>query len=185
MLTILPMTQDMVPLYNQMDNRYLVGEMVTVRVNRSGFSLEYAPLSKAQWHTYPPEGLFAPQELLNRPEAACFFAFLGREPVGQAVAARHGNNLAKVWDIRVDVRSRRKSVGRTLLDACRNWAVEQGLGGLILEIQDTNPGACQFAQSCGFLLGGVYRMLYAALPQQAQRPPALRDSALFFYRLFD
>ena len=90
-----------------------------------------------------------------------------------------------LWDLRVDVRSRRKGVGRTLLEASRSWALHLGLKGIMVETQDGNPVACQFYQSSGFVLGGVDRMLYAAIPQQAQKPPALRDSALFFYLLFD
>jgi len=185
MLTILPLSEAMIPLYNQIDNRYLVGELAAVRVARSGFSLEYMPLSKAEWRTYSSDSLFTPQELLKRKDAVCFFAFLDGQPVGQAVVAQHWNNLAVLWDIRVDVRSRRKGVGRTLLEACRSWALHLGLKGIMVETQDGNPVACQFYQSSGFVLGGVDRMLYAATPQQAQKPPALRDSALFFYLLFD
>lgn len=185
MLTILPLSEATIPLYNQIDNRYLVGELAAVRVARSGFSLEYMPLSKAEWRTYPPESLFAPQELLKRKDAICFFAFWEGKPVGQAVIARHVHNLAMLRDIRVDVRTRRKGVGRALLETCKSWAVHQGLKGIMVETQDGNPVACQFYQSCGFVLGGVDRMLYAATLQQAQKPPALRDSALFFYLMFD
>jgi streptothricin acetyltransferase len=185
MLTILPLSEAAISLYNQIDNRYLVGELAAVRVTRSGFSLEYMPLNKAEWHTYPPESLFSPAELLRRKDAICFFAFLDNQPVGQAITARHWNNLAMLWDIRVDVRSRRKGVGKALLDACRSWAQHQGLKGIMVETQDSNPAACQFYQSSGFLLGGVDRMLYAAIPEQSAKPPKLRDSALFFYQLFD
>ncbi len=185
MLTILPLNEATTSLYNQIDNRYLVGELAAVRVARSGFSLDYMPLGKAEWRSYPPESLFTPQELLKRKDAVCFFAYLDGQPVGQAVAAHHWNNLAMLWDIRVDVRRRRNGVGRALLEASKSWAVQHGLKGLMVETQDGNPVACQFYQSCGFVLGGVDRMLYAATPQQAQKPPALRDSALFFYQLFD
>ena len=185
MLTILPLSEDSIPLYNQIDNRYLVGELATVRVTRSGFSLDYMLLNKAEWHTYPPESLFTPQELLKRKDAVCFFAFLDGQPAGQVVAAHHWNHLAMLWDIRVDARFRRKGVGRALLDACHSWASHHGLKGLMAETQDANPAACQFYQSNGFVLGGVDRMLYAATPKQAQKPPALRDCALFFYLLFD
>ncbi len=185
MLTILPLNETLISLYNQIENRYLVGELAAVRVTRSGFSLEYMPLNKAEWRTYPPVSLFTPQELLKRKDAVCFFAFLDGQLAGQAVASHHWNNLAMLWDIRVNVHSRRKGVGRALLEACRSWALPRGLKGLMAETQDANPAACQFYQSCGFVLGGVDRMLYAAIPQQAQKPPALRDSALFFYLLFD
>ncbi len=185
MLTILPMNEATAPLYNQIDNRYLVGELVSVRVTRSGFALEYVPMNKAEWRTYPPDSLFTAGELLKRKDAACFFAFLDGQPVGQAVAARHWNNLAMLWDIRVDAHARRKGTGRALLEACVSWAHHQNLKGLMAETQDANPVACQFYQNCGFVLGGVDRMLYSATPEQMQKPPAMRDCALFFYLLFD
>ncbi len=185
MLTILPLSETTIPLYNQFDNRYLVGELAAVRVTRSGFSLDYMPLGKAEWRNYPQESLFTPQELLKRNDVVCFIAHQDGKPAGQAVAAHHWNNLAMLWDIRVDVRCRRKGVGRGLLDTCIGWAKERGLKGIMVETQNGNPAACQFYQSCGFVLGGVDRMLYSATAQQAQKPPALRDSALFFYLMFD
>ncbi len=185
MLLIQPMEQTTAALYNQVDNRYLVGEMAAVRVARSGFTLEFAPLNKAEWHFNPLGAPFDSSELVDRKDAVCFFAFLDGQLAGQAVVSRHFHQLAMLWDIRVDVRSRRNGVGRMLIQACRDWAVLLGLKGIMVETRDTNPAACQFFQSCGFILGGVDRMLYAADAEQMQKPPAMRDCALFFYSSFE
>ena len=185
MLNIVPMNQDGVSFYNQIDNRYLVSELVSVKVGRKGFSLDYAPLPKGEWREYPPNTRFTAEELCRGNEAQCLFAFLDGKLAGQAVVMENWNHLALIDDLRVDVRMRRQGVGRALMDACRAWAKGRGLRGVTLETQDTNPAACQFYESCGLLLGGVDRMLYYAFPEQMQKPPALRESALFFYQFFD
>jgi len=184
MLSILPLTMPLLPYLDQADGRYLVGEMVSLKVSRLGFGLEYTPLNKAQWRIWRPVSLFQPEELTQRQDVACFLAFVEGQLAGQAMVMQHFNRLAMVFDIRVQVGLRRGGVGEELIAACRDWALRQGLGGLVAETSDTNPGACQFFEKCGFRLGGVDRMRYAALPDQNTKPPALRDCALTFYQLF-
>ena len=181
MLTIVPVSGETLGLYNQIENRYLVSELATVRVTRSGFSLEYTVLPQAQWRDYPDDEVFTASELLKRRDAECLFAFLDGVPVGQAVIVKNWNNLAMLWDLRVDTHHRRKGIGRELLAVCRDWAKSQGLQGIMLETQDTNPSACQFYQNNGFVLGGVDRLLYGAMPHQVGKPMAFRETALFFY----
>lgn len=184
MLTIAPINQESLSCFNQIDNRYLVSEMATVRITRTGFSLDYTPLPKAEWRTYTEDSVFTAEELFKRKDATCLFAFSDNQLVGQAVVVKNWNDLAMVWDLRVDAHMRRKGVGRELLAACEDWAKSQGLQGLMLETQDTNPSACQFYERYGFVLGGVDRMLYGGLPHQIGKPMAFRETALFFYRMF-
>lgn len=184
MLSILPLTTQLLPYLNQIDSRYLVGEMVSLKVSRQGFTLEYMPQNKAQWHVWQAVQFFDPEELMERKDVACFLAFVDGQLAGQAMVMQHFNRLAMVYDVQVDVGLRRSGVGSELLAACRDWARRQGLGGLIAETTDSNPGACQFFERCGYRLGGVDRMRYAALPEQSTRPSALRDCALTFYQLF-
>ena len=185
MLSILPVTAALLPYLDQVDSRYLVGELVTLKVSRFGFSLDYSALSKADWRLWQPQPLFDPGELPHREDVGCFLAFRDGQNAGQAQVMRHFNRLAMVYDIRVDVRLRRQGIGAALMEACRDWARQKALGGLMAETRDTNPGACQFLEKCQFRLGGVDRMRYAALSEQSQKPPALRDSALTFYHLFE
>jgi streptothricin acetyltransferase len=185
MLTVILMNESTVSLYNQTNNRYAAGELVSVLLTDSGFSLEYLPLKEAEWHAYPPDSLCTARQLLKKKGAVCFFAFMDGQPVGQAIALRNWNQLALLWDIRVDAHCRRKGVGRALLSACAGWARQQGLKGLVAETQDVNPTACRFYQSNGFVLGGVDRMLYAATPQTIKSSQTAQESALFFYLLFD
>ena len=48
----------------------------------------------------------------------------------------------------------------------------------------SKPIACQFFEYCGFVLGGVDRLLHAADPEQAKRLPAMRESVLVFLQVF-
>lgn len=184
MLSILPLTPPLLPYLDQVDSRYLVGELVALKVSRQGFGLEYNPVNKAQWHVWQPAPLFYPEDLVQRDDVVCFLAFRDGQLAGQAMVMQHFNRLAMIFDIRVDVAMRREGIGEELVAACRDWAKRQGLGGLAAETSDTNPGACQFFEKCGLRLGGVDRMRYGALPEQSIRPPALRDCALTFYQLF-
>ena len=184
MISIRPIQPDTAALLDQIDNRYTARETVSAQYDDAGFTLAYAPLPKPVQRTYPPGGVFTAQELLRRKDAECFFAWADDKPVGQAVVATHWTKLAMLYDIRVDESARGAGVGRALIDACVRWAKEQGLKGLIAETQAQNPSACRFYQHIGFVLGGVDRLLYAAIP----RPPASAreplDYALFFYLLF-
>lgn len=184
MLNIVPMKSGLEGFYNQIDNRYLVGEVVSVKVGRMGFSLSYAALPKAQWQKYPPNDRFTPAQIIAGRDTICYFAFLDGQLAGQAVLFENWNRLAMLHDIRIDARYRRQGIGKALIDAACDWAKSHSLCGIMLETQDTNPIACQFYESVGFSLGGVDRLLYTALKEQRQKPPALRDAALFFYRLF-
>ncbi|MBQ8536540.1 MAG: GNAT family N-acetyltransferase [Clostridia bacterium] len=184
MLSILPLTAPLLPYLDQVDSRYLVGELVSLKVSRLGFGLDYTPMNRAQWQVWRPTPFFHPQELVERDDVACFLAFVDGQLAGQAQVMQHFNRLAMVYDIRVAVGLRRAGVGEELIAACRDWARRQGLGGLLAETTDANPGACQFFEKCGFRLGGVDRMRYSALPEQASKPPALRDCALTFYQIF-
>jgi len=185
MLSILPLNTSLIPFLNQADSRYLVGEAVSLKLTRQGFTLDYLPMPKAEWRVWHGDGeLFSAQELIDMPDMACFIALWEGQPVGQAMVMQHFNRLAMVFDVQVDVALRRAGIGEELIAACRDWARRQGLGGLVVETTDSNPGACQFFEKCGFQLGGVDRMRYGALPEQSIRPAALRDCAMTFYQLF-
>lgn len=186
MLSILPLNTSLIPFLNQADSRYLVGEAVSLKLTRQGFTLDYLPMPKAEWRVWHGDGeLFSAQELIDMPDMACFIALWEGQPVGQAMVMQHFNRQAMIFDIRVDVRIRRSGIGRALVDACRDWARRQGMGGIMAETSDNNPGACQFFEGCGLRLGGVDRMRYSAMPEQRLKAPALRDCALTFYQLFE
>ena len=184
MLTILPPNEETMGRLNQLDGRFLAGEVVQVRVTRKGFLPEYVPLATAQWRQCLVSPLVTREAVKQHDDWACFFAFLEKRFVGQLVAMPEEAGLCKLLDIRVDAAHRRQGVGTGLLNACVDWALRKGRKGVAAEVSDENPVACQFFQSRGFTLGGVDKLRRFADPRQADRPAALRESILTFYRFF-
>ncbi len=178
------MKSGMERLYNQIDNRYLVGEMVSLKVGHTGFKLSYHAMQKAQWLTPPVDDRFTPEELIQSRDTVCYFALQDEQVAGQLVLFENWNHLCMVQNIGVDARFRRQGIGKALIDTACDWAKLHGQKGLMAQTQDSNPIACQFLESVGFTLGGVDQLLYTAMPEQQNRPQTLKDSALFFYKLF-
>ena len=181
MLSIRTMETDTAAHYHQVDNRYQAYESVRVCCDDTVFSLSYSPLPAPIHRSYPPDTIYTPQELLRRKDAVCFFAWMDDQLAGQAVVMHNWNELALLWDIRVDEAHRRKGVGGALLNACTQWAKKQGLKGIVAETQAQNPSACRFYERSGFVLGGADRYLYAAIQRKPEVSP---DTALFFYLFF-
>ncbi len=184
MLTIQPPNENTISHLNQTDARFLAGELVQIRVTRKGFLPEYLPLPTAEWRQSPPSALVTEKALKQHGEWACFFAFLDGKFVGQLVAEPAEYGLCRLLDLRVDASHRREGIGTALLNACIDWATQQGLKGILAESSDENPVACQFFQNSRFTLGGVDKLRHYADPLQAGRAAMLRDSVLMFYRFF-
>ncbi len=182
MLTILPPNENTISQLNQVDARYLAGELIQVRVTRKGFVPEYTPLNTAEWRQWPVWTNITVENVLAHKSWACFFAFLEERFVGQLVAAPAQYALCRMLDLRVDASVRRQGVGTELLNACMDWAGRKKMKGLWVDIDDQNPVACQFLQRSQFSLGGVDKLRHFADPAQADRPAAMRDSVLSFYR---
>ncbi len=172
-------------LYDRIDNRYTAHETISIQYSDdSGFSLSFTSLRSPVLRTYPDDSVHTAQELIRRTDAECFFVWMDGQLVGQAVVTADWNKIANLWDIRVEESARGKGVGKALIDACLQWARQQGLKGLSAETQSLNPSACRFYQKKGFTLGGVDRLLYAGIQQQAAGPAHPVEYALFFYILF-
>jgi len=67
-----------------------------------------------------------------------------------------------VQDIAVDVRFRRRGIGRMLLSQGIEWARSKHLPGMMLKTQDNNVAACRFYESLGFQHGGFDQLLCKA-----------------------
>jgi streptothricin acetyltransferase len=115
---------------------------------------------------------------LNNPERTIYFAYLQREIAGQLRLRRNWNQYAYVEDLVVDVKFRRRGIGRALLERAVQWAKDQHLSGVMLETQDNNVAACRLYQQSGFALGGFDRFLYHG------QQPDTDEVALFWYFRF-
>jgi ribosomal protein S18 acetylase RimI-like enzyme len=126
---------------------------------------------------YPAEAIDV-EAYIGNPDKTIFFAYADGELAGQVRLRRNWNQYAYVEDIVVDVKYRRRGVGRALIRQAIQWAKDKGLPGVMLETQDNNLAACRLYQGCGFEIGGFDRLLYRGLH------PETEEVALFWYLIF-
>lgn len=98
-----------------------------------------------------------------------FMAFDEKRPVGGAtvVSRTEGVNmlsgrddLAVLWDIRVDDEYKNQGVGQVLFDMAANWAREQGFTQIKIECQNNNVPAIRFYHKQGAVLSAIDEYAY-------------------------
>ncbi len=161
----------------------LIGEETLLRVSRSGFSLTYAPLERAQWQTFPTPEDFTAQAVCTAPQAALFLAYEDDSYVGCA-SIRPCGTWMQLGDIRVDVLHRRHGIATALLETAEQFAVHHGYCGMRVEVSDQHPILCRFLEKRGYVIGGMDRMLMTMSSEERQKPLMRRACALYFYRIF-
>lgn len=76
-------------------------------------------------------------------------------------------DLAVLWDIRVEPSERGRGIGRALFRSAAAWARERGYGQLGLETQNVNVGACRLYAGEGCELGAIHRYGYIGCAEVA------------------
>lgn len=98
-----------------------------------------------------------------------FMAFDEEQPVGGATVVSHTeginmlsgrDDLAVLWDIRVDDEYKNQGVGQVLFDMAANWAREQGLAQIKIECQNNNVPAIRFYHKQGAVLSAIDEYAY-------------------------
>lgn len=174
---------DDLPALKPISSASLAGEEVLLRVGRTGYSLGYVPLPRAEWRDFPAAGEADPAAALTDPRCALFAAFEDGRFIGQTVVRMNAAlGWADVLDLRVETASRRQGVGRNLLDFCERLAVRRGMRGLRLACSERNPALCQFCEHCGFALAGVDTKALAYTESEREKPLARRAALLTFYK---
>ena len=70
------------------------------------------------------------------------------------------DDLAVLWDIRVDDDYKRQGVGQALFDIAVRWSREQGLTQMKIECQNINIPACKFYHKQGAVLSAIDEYAY-------------------------
>ena len=105
---------------------------------------------------------------------AFFMAFDGERPVGAATVASRDkevnmlsgrDDLAVLWDIRVDGDYKRRGVGQALFDMAVKWSREQGLVQMKIECQNNNVPAVKFYHKQGAELCIIDEYAYYSEPE--------------------
>ena len=183
MLTVRKLTPELMERLRPISDASLAGEEVMLRIGRSGFTLGYVPLPRAEWRSFPMVSRAEPARLLADPNAAILLAFEDDVFVGQAAVAADGETgWTEIIDIRVDAAHRRQGVARALLNAIESFSHKHDMRGLRITVTDTNPAACQFCEHCGFTLQGLDRHALIYTEQERDKPLARRACQLHFYQ---
>ncbi len=77
-------------------------------------------------------------------------------------------DLAVLWDIRIQPDHRGKGIGKLLFSEEEKFARENNCTTLKIETQNTNVSACKFYKSMGCILGKVTPHAYSEFPDESQ-----------------
>ncbi|MGN0778986.1 MAG: GNAT family N-acetyltransferase [Aristaeellaceae bacterium] len=161
----------------------LVGDVTLLRIGRNTLSLGYLPAKPAAMVVFAPDEQLDFTAALTEPSMALFAAYEEEQCIGTAlVRVSSGNGWADLLDIRVAVTCCRRGIARSLMEACEAFACRHGAEGLHMAIPDSNPGACQFAEQCGFSLQGFDKLALTFSRTERVKPLAARAVLLHFYR---
>jgi streptothricin acetyltransferase len=117
-------------------------------------------------------------EYINNPDKTIYLAYINGEIAGQIILRKNWNNYAYIEDIAVDIKYRRKGIGKLLISCAKKWAKKKKLAGIMLETQNNNTAGCTLYKKCGFVLGGLDVYLYTGLH------PDTDEIALYWYYHF-
>jgi GNAT superfamily N-acetyltransferase len=78
------------------------------------------------------------------------------------------DDIAVLWDIRVEPARRGAGIGSALFRAAESWAVTRGCSWLKIETQNINIAACRFYRKMGCTLGAIDLFAYPELPDEVQ-----------------
>lgn len=100
---------------------------------------------------------------------AFFMAFDGERPVSAATVVTRTkeinmlsgrDNLAVLWDIRVDDAYKHQGIGQALFDMAVKWSREQGIIQMKIECQNNNVPAVKFYHKQGAVLSAIDEYAY-------------------------
>lgn len=109
------------------------------------------------------------RDMFNGDNSAVFIAYLEDKPIGGAVIVYNTetislidgrNDLAVLWDIRVNEKHRGMGIGKALFKNALAWAKGQKCAHMKIETQNTNYNACKFFASQGCELMEINELAY-------------------------
>lgn len=167
----------------EVDGSFIVDSelALTMENGRIGYTVVEVPRYTKRYPDEPDEAGEgdAYAGYIGNPDKVVYLACAEDRIVGRIMLMKNWNAYAYIEDIKVAPAYRRYGVGRKLIDEAKDWAKSGGMPGIMLETQNNNVRACQFYESCGFILGGFDSCLYKGLDKTTQ------EIALYWYLMFD
>ncbi len=164
---------DLIPMRVHVSSYYKID-----KINRGlgGFNLVETPINPylKDFCTGEDETVMRWERQWDISNWAFFMAFDGDKPIGAAtiVSRTKGINmlsnrddLAVLWDIRVDDAYKQQKVGQTLFNMAANWCRSQGFVQMKIECQNNNVPACKFYHKQGAVLSVIDEYAYYNEPE--------------------
>jgi GNAT superfamily N-acetyltransferase len=164
MITFKKADFDCLELYNQIPMKVLVTRIIEVKKSGTGLGVIAYEFHEKDVRPYikdfAEEGESAVRwkKEFDISHWALFMAFDTLKPIGGAVVAARTpsirmldgrDDIALLWDIRVDDHYKRQGIGHRLFTMAVDWSKEQGYQYLKIECQNTNLPACRFYEKHG------------------------------------
>ncbi len=78
------------------------------------------------------------------------------------------DDLAVLWDLRVDESYKHQGIGQSLFNIAKKWAVDNNFNQLKVECQNTNYNAVKFYHKQGMILSAINEYAYKDCPNEIQ-----------------
>ena len=196
MITYKKVDKTYFPQYDSIPMRVNVKSYYKIeKINRGlgGFTLVETPVEKPYIKDFclGDDETVARWERFDLSNWAFFMAFDGERPIGAATIASRDknvnmlsgrNDLAVLWDIRVDEAYKHQGIGQVLFDMAVDWSREQGLVQMKIECQSNNVPAIKFYYKQGAELCAIDE--YSAYNDYADyNSPEFRHETQFIWFL--
>jgi len=175
---------DMIPMRVHVSSYYRID-----KINRGlgGFHLVETPVEPhiKNFCTGDDESITRWERRWDISNWAFFLAFDGERPVGGATVVTRTkeinmlsgrDDLAVLWDIRVDDAYKYQGIGQALFDMAVEWSREQGMVQMKIECQNNNVPAVKFYHKQGAVLSAINEYAY-------YNEPEYRHEAQFIWML--
>lgn len=162
------------PQYDKISMKLVVTsiyEIVKMDGGLGGFSIVETPVNAyvKDFCTGEDESVSRWEKNFDLSNWAFFMAFDGDKPVGAATVASRTegvnmlsgrNDLAVLWDLRVEEAYKGKGIGQKLFDLACDWARDNQLIQMKIECQNNNVPAVKFYHKQGAKLGTIDEYAY-------------------------
>jgi len=162
---------DLIPMLVYVSSYYQVNK---INHGLSGFTFEEVPVKPYTKDMSIYEIASEYEEQFDISNWAVFMAFDESKAIGgitvvsrtkEVIMLSGRDDLAILWDIRIDDSYKRQGVGQSLFDMAVTWAKNQGLKQMKIECQNNNIPACKFYHKQGAVLSAIDEYAYYNEPE--------------------
>jgi ribosomal protein S18 acetylase RimI-like enzyme len=127
--------------FNKCDGEFMIDSRLVLNLENDRIRYHVENMAPVRKHYQQDQ--IDPGNYQEHPNQTIFFAYIDGQLAGQIILRKNWNNFVYIEDIVVDIKFRRRGVGKALILQAKKWARERQLSGIMLETQNNNVGACK------------------------------------------